>query len=86
MPIRSGTVSVSGIVPGFPQMFIDNRRGSFIARKKICDLGLSPLPMQTAFGYELYLLTKFIGGFAADFTEHFVLHNFIKHFPYLKID
>ena len=32
MLIRSGAVSISGISPGFPSMFIDNH-GSFVARK-----------------------------------------------------
>ena len=54
MIIRSGTVSMSGIVPGIPSLFVDNC-GSFAARKNpfysikfpglnICDFGLSSLP------------------------------------------
>ena len=61
MFIRCGTVSVFGIVHGFPPMIVDNR-GSFVARKKsvsiqlntfpdikVCDSGLSYWPMPTAF-------------------------------------
>ena len=61
MLICSGTVSVSRIVPGFLPTIVENH-SSFVARKKqktfllklnkfpdlkVCDFGLSPLPMQT---------------------------------------
>ena len=96
MLVRSGTVSISGIVPGFLSVFVDNR-GSIVARKdafickfpdlKICGFESSPLPIQTAFfeiqfGYEIFIFKIF----AAHFTENFVFYNFIKYFPYLQID
>ena len=82
MLIHSGTVSVSGTVPGFPSLLVDNS-GSYAARKilfhsiinnftdlKICDSELSCLPVQTA-------LLKF----SLDMKSLFVkrISNFLLH-------